>query len=126
MKKEIIAFAALLLVFSAALFNIHMLRQLSGEVIALIEEAEGFVQGDDWGAARKRAVSAAEIWEGRHPYTHIVLRQTEIESVTNVLNDLIKEIYAEESGAALGAMRAAARRMKSVVSIERITLGNIF
>jgi len=126
MKKEIIALIVLVLVFSASLLNIHFLTRLTGEITTLIEEVNEFIREEDWVSARSRAEKASEKWEKSHPYTHMVLRQTELESVTNILDNLIKEIYAEESGAAKGMARAAIARMRSVASIERITFGNIF
>jgi len=126
MKKEIIAFIVLVLVFSASLINVHFLTKLTGGIVTLVEETERFVREEDWASARLSAEKALAKWEERHPYTHAVLRQTELESITSILSDLIKEIYAEDTGSAKGAARAAIARVKSVASVERVTLGNIF
>ena len=126
MKKELFAFTVLVLIFAASLLNIHYLNRLSGEIITLIEEADGYISQEDWKNAQATAAKAHEKWESRGAYIHIVIRHSEIESVVNALSALIKEIYSEDEGAARGAARAAAERMASVSSVERLRLRNIF
>lgn len=126
MKKELAALFVLVLVFAVSLVNIHFLNRLTGNIVSLVEQADTFIREENWERAGDRAQKAFDRWENSDSYTHIVLRHSEIESVSVALGDLIKEIYAENAGAARGAARSAAERVRSVSSVERLRLNNIF
>ena len=126
MKKELSALFVLVLIFAATLLNIHCLNRLSGEIVTLIEQSDRYISQQDWKNAQAAAERAHEKWESRGAYIHMVIRHSEIEAVVNTLNALTKEIYSEDVGAARGAARAAAERMASVSSVERLKLRNIF
>ena len=125
MKKEIIAFSVFLLLFAVSLVNIHALTRLTENIVTLIEEADGFVREEKWEQALNSAKGALQKWEDVGAYTHIVIRHTDIDSATDVLSALIKEIYAEERGSAIGAARAAKARLRNVAATERIRLRNV-
>ena len=125
MKKEFIALAVLLLVFASALVNIHTINRLTEEVVTLIEEAEGFVREESWEDALATANVALQKWESSGAYTHTVIRHSDIDSATDTISSLIKEIYAEDSGSAIGAAKAATLRMRSLASSEQLKLRNI-
>jgi len=126
MKKELAAIFVLVLVFATSLINIHFLNRLTSDIASLVEQADTFIREENWERAGDRAQKAFDRWENSDSYTHIVLRHSEIESVSVALGDLIKEIYAENAGAARGAARSAAERVRSVSSVERLRLNNIF
>ena len=125
MKKEIIALTVFLLLFAVSLVNIHALTRLTENIVTLVEEADGFVREEDWEKALKSAKGALRKWEDSGAYTHIIIRHTDIDSATDVLSTLIKEIYAEERGSAIGAARAAIARLRNVAATERLKLRNI-
>jgi len=126
MKKELAALFVLVLVFAVSLVNIHFLNRLTGNIVSLVEQADTFIREENWERARDRAEKALKRWENSDAYTHIVLRHSEIESASVALGDLIKEIYAENAGAARGAARSAVARMRSIASVERLRFNNIF
>ncbi len=126
MKKEIIVGCFLILMLAAAFVNIHYLNALTEDVVALVREAEGSAQNEDWAEAEKKAEAAAKLWTGSDTYTHLVLRHPEIESATDALYGLLEKVYAREAGAVKGAAQAARARIESLASIEEIRFGSIF
>jgi hypothetical protein len=127
MKKERIAFSALALIILVSIVNIHFLTGITDTVVGLVEEADRYIREENWEKARESAEKARGKWDRHDAYIHMVLRQTEIESVLSSLTDLSKELYsASDAGAASGAARAAVSQLESVASIERIRLRNIF
>lgn len=125
MKKEFITLLTLILLISVSIVNIHFLTRITENIAGLVEEADRYIRAENWEKARDSAEKARKKWDRHDAYIHMVLRQTEIESVRLVLSELSKELLSE-SDAAKGAARTAISQMKSVASIERIRLRNIF
>ena len=126
MKKEIFVIALLAAMLTAAIANVWYLNKLTDEVIAAAENAANLAAAGKWSDAQSAAEAAAKKWEEREGYTHMVLRHSEIEQCTEVLNDLRKEIYMKEEGGVRGALAAVRSQMTSIASIERVKLGSIF
>ena len=126
MKKEIIITCVLVLLFTAAVINIHFINKLTDNVTDLIDESVKYAAEEDWAKAEKKAEEAADLWTNSDTFTHIVLRHPEIEAATDAIYGFVEEIYAKESGAAEGAAKAVTARLKSISSIEQIKLGSIF
>ncbi|MCL2401557.1 MAG: DUF4363 family protein [Oscillospiraceae bacterium] len=125
MKKEFIALLSLILLISVSMVNIHFLTKITTDIAGLVEETDKYIRTENWEKARESAGKAQRKWDRHDAYIHMVLRQTEIESVRSSLSELSKALISE-SDTAKGAARAAISQMKSVASIERIRLRNIF
>lgn len=126
MKKEIITGCFLIIMLAAAFVNIHYLDKLTDNVTKLIEESEAYAEKNDWDQAERKAEEAAKRWSDSDPYTHLVLRHSEIESATDAIYAYMEHIYAREKEGAKGAAQAAISRLKSLTSIEMIKPGSIF
>ena len=127
MKKELIAFLSLILLILASIVNIHFLTGIKDTVSGLVEETDKYIHEGNWERARESAEKARKKWDRHEAYIHMVLRQTEIESVMSSLNELSKELLSgSDAGAASAAASAAVSQLKSVASVERIRLRNIF
>jgi hypothetical protein len=126
MKKEIVIICLFCAMLTASFVNNHFLNKLTDEVTALAGEVRDSARAGDWETAERLAFTAAETWEGRSGYTHIVLRHAVIEAAQETLGDLIKETLCRSAGGTAGAARAVAAQMKSLTEIERVKLGSIF
>jgi TRAP-type C4-dicarboxylate transport system substrate-binding protein len=126
MKKEIITAAFLVLLLTAAIVNIHFITRLTDSVTALIDEAASYAEKNDWEAAQKKGREASELWKKSDPYTHLVLRHSEIEATTDAIFDFMKDVYTQEAGAVKGSAEAAKSRLDSISSIEKIRFGSGF
>jgi hypothetical protein len=126
LKKEVLAGAMLLALFSAALINIASIDRLTADLAARVEAASAFAAHEDWAAAETEARAAADLWKSRDPHTHIVLRHTEIDGATAAFYDLLKEIYVRDQSAVRGTAEALSARLHTLSAIEKISLGSIF
>ncbi|MDO4816189.1 MAG: DUF4363 family protein [Bacillota bacterium] len=126
MIKEIIATILLLLVFAGALINIScndkMVYSLEDEVKAAMESA---IDGD-FDNAKSQLDTAAEHWLSLDGYTHIFIRHSEIDSVTDAFFNLKSTIYEEEAGACEGAYGQLMAHLESIRTMEHIRFGSIF
>lgn len=126
MKKEIIAGAVFLLILALTIVNIYVLKDLTSELMELLEESRKYVEKGDWQNAVSKAKEAEERWNKADPYTHIVVRHSEIDSTTDAFYDLLKALYSEEAGNAKGAYMAVSAHITSIEGMDKITLGSIF
>jgi hypothetical protein len=126
MKKELIAAALLASLLAGALVNVRALDRISDSIERLIDEVERGADIGAWDAAERAAESAVSFWESRGAYTHIVLRHSITEDVSDKLADLVTSVYSRESGLSAGAAKSARARVKSMKDIEHISMGSIF
>ena len=126
MKKEIITALLLLIIICAAFLNVKLLENVTAETMSLVDKATEFAVGGDWTNAKMAAEYAAEWWKKQESYTSIVLRNSEIDGVDNLLGELIKEIYSESAGGAQGAAKALKTRLALMLEIEKVKPGSIF
>jgi len=126
MKKEIITGIIFLLVFSLTLVNTHVLENLTTELLELVEQSRIYAEKGDWENAISKALEADKRWHSSDPYTHIVVRHSEIDSTTYAFYDLLKALYSEEIGEARGAYMALEEHLKTIHHMDKITLGSIF
>lgn len=126
MKKEIIFAIILLSFFSLTLLNIKLLENMTTELLTVLEESLESAEKGDWERAIEKANKAEQIWDNADRYTHIVVRHSEIDCTTDALYEFVKALYGEEAGEAKGAYKSLSAHIKSIVSMERISLGSIF
>jgi hypothetical protein len=126
LKKEPLAGALLAALFIGSLINISELNRLGAAISSKIDDAAYLARSGDWDGATAAASAAAAAWEDSGVYTHIVLRHTVIEDVSDKLWDLAKAVYSRSPGETAGAAMSARARVESTVSIERVRLGSIF
>ena len=126
MKKEFFAFFLLVAILIASLINTYYINRLSQQIIGIIESAEVSAENEDWVSATKQAEKAADVWKKNDSYTHIVLRHTEIDSATDALYQLLKEIYDKNPESTKGAAKLAIEHLDSIASIEVVKPGSIF
>ncbi|HHU05694.1 MAG TPA: DUF4363 family protein [Clostridiales bacterium] len=126
MKKEIITGIIFLLIFALTLVNTHILEKLTSELLDLIEQSRSYAEKGDWENAINKALEAEQRWNKADPYTHIVVRHSEIDSTTDAFYELLKALYSEEIGNAKGAYMAVTAHLVSIQGMDKVTLGSIF
>jgi len=126
MKKEIFAGIVFLLIFGLTIVNIHVLKNLTSELLELTEESRAYAEKGEWENAINKAKEAEERWNRADPYTHIVVRHSEIDSTTDAFYELLKALYSQEAGNAKGAYMSVSAHLTSIEGMDKITLGSIF
>ena len=125
MKKEIYAVILLVVMFAGAIINNRYISVMTGEIETLSEQAGAAAASEDWEKAAKYAETAVKEWARMDKYTHIVLRHSEIDTVSDALYELLKEANSENGGGAEGAAQQAAYHLRSISEMERLKLGSI-
>ena len=126
MKKEIIAVILLALVFAGALINIKYDDQMIYDLEAEVKTAMESTRNGDFDNAKSQLDTAAEHWLSLDGYTHIFIRHSEIDSVTDAFFNLRSAIYEEEAGNCEGAYGQLMAHLESIRTMEHIRFGSIF
>ncbi len=126
MKKELIFGIILTVLFILVVVNIYVLSGLCDKLQNLVEDSRHSVEVGDWGTAIEKAEEAEKLWNKADPYTHIVVRHSEIDSATDAFYELLKALYSEEEGEAKGSFMLLDAHLTSIKGMEKITLGSIF
>ena len=126
MKKEIFAGLFLLAMLTVLLINIGQLSSLCDKVSSSVQESGRNAAADNWEQAALQAEKALDDWLEKDPYTHVVLRHSEINAITDLLYDLLEATYNEEAGSVACISRKTVTQLQSLSSIERVRLGSIF
>ena len=126
MKKEIIALALLILLFSGSLYNISIMDNMVQTLEAQVDNSFNAARADDFKKASKLIDAAADDWLSRDGYTHIFIRHTEIDSTTDAFFEYISDIAAEDIGNAEGSYGMLMAHLDSLKTMEHISFGSIF
>lgn len=126
MKKEVFAVLLLVLILGISLLNSHMLNTLTNDLSDIVKECDTAASAEKWPEARKHIEDALSLWKKNDHYTHVVLRHSDIDSMTNDFYELLEHVYSENSGAVSGIARLVDAHLKSIISMEKIRLGSIF
>ncbi|MGM9521272.1 MAG: DUF4363 family protein [Oscillospiraceae bacterium] len=126
MKKEIFAAALLAVILALSLINTHYLSSITTEISGLVEKACAEAESDNWDMSEKYAMRAMDIWHGSDGYTHIVLRHSDIDSMTDDFYELMDHIYEQELGGVKSSSGLVIAHLESMRDMERIRLGSIF
>ncbi len=126
MKKELIFGLILAALFVLVVVNIYVLSGLCGKLQILIDDSRQSMEAGDWDTAIEKAEEAEKLWNKADPYTHIVVRHSEIDSASDAFYELLKALYSEEDGEAKGSYMLLDAHLTSIVGMEKIKLGSIF
>ncbi len=126
MKKEIFAALLLLVLLALSYANIFVISTLCEDVSALVESAGDAAKAGDFEAAEASARRALELFERYAPYTHIVLRHMDIETLTHGFYELLGGIYLRSPGDALASAQLIVSELEDIREMESISWGSVF
>lgn len=125
MKKTIAAALILLLMFVGSLYNIHYLDNLTGEITAHIQHSRQLCEAGSFDEAQSSLQKALDIWLNAHRYTHVFIRHSEIDAVTDAFYDVLQELGHDEADTAAGSYDMLLYHLNSIADMERIRLESI-
>lgn len=124
MKREIIAAILLILLFAGAVINIrvndNMVQELENEVTAAYDSAEN----GDYDLAQSQLKAAAEHWLRLDSYTHIFIRHTEIDALTDAFFEFEASLCEKEE-AYRGTYDMLMAHLESIRTMEHLRFGSI-
>lgn len=126
MKKEVFALALLGVLVAVSLLNIGGIVRLTDELTESVELAAAAARDENWEGAEKQAEKAIASWKTKDSYTHIVLRHSEIDTLSDALYDFLNDIMDKNLGAAEASSQKVIYHLESISQMERLRLGSIF
>lgn len=125
MKRLWIALALLVLVFAAAWGNTVYLERLSGELTALLTEAEALGETGSWDRALELTRRAETLWEEHDAYLHITLRHTDTDNVFLSFQEVKELLQCREEGEYSAASAVLLGQIRLLCEQERFHLKNL-
>lgn len=126
MKKELFAIGLLALILALSVLNTRRIGALCGDLEGLVERSAGAAASDDWEGSQSLLDEAVSLWKKHESYVGIVLRHTDIETLTDDLYELTEHIYTRDSAATMAASLLVREHLESIKKMESINWGSIF
>ena len=126
MKRELCALLFLLVLFGAAGWNIRRADRLTQELEQHLALSQKALLSGDRAYAETELEAAVRIWENAKHYTHVFLRHSEIDSVSDAFFQLLQGVRAgdgKELSAAYDLMRY---HLDAIAYMEHISPGSVF
>lgn len=126
MKKELLALGLLALILTLSMLNTHEIGSLCGDLGNLVERSATAAETGDWEESQRLLTEAMSLWKRHEDYAGIVLRHTDIETLTDDFFELTEHIYTRDSSATRAASSLVREHLDSIRKMESINLGSIF
>lgn len=126
MKRLYFACVILLLLFAAALCHTWYLSGFTGELTALLTQAEEQAEQDNWEAASSLTRQALDRWSEKSPYLHILLRHNDIDTIELSFHEVLELIQCQEGGEYSAANARLSTQIYLIYEAEQLTLQNLF
>lgn len=124
MKKEIFAIITILLLIVASLINIFHLNNLIDSMTTHINAAIFALNVGDISIAESELNNALKIWLNSSKYTHVFIRHTEIDAITDAYFDALAAIKSENNSA-ITLIEQTKYHLESILSIEKLSLESV-
>ena len=124
MRRGLIAAALLILLFALLLANIHALDELLGAVEERLVRSSAALAAGDAQLAASEAEAAMKLWQSEADYAHIMLRQSEIDAVSDAFFDLLAELRSGDG--AETAYLALLYHLDSIARMDHLRLSSVF
>lgn len=125
-SKEIAAAVLLSVMILAAAVNVACINRLCGEISELVSKAADAARINDWDSAERFSDSAMTLWERKDSYTHVVLRHSEIDTLSDALFDYYAAICEKNGGQSTAAAKKVQYHIESISGMEMPSFGSVF
>lgn len=125
MLREIIAIVLLMAILAALIVNLNVLDAKAQSLYEQIDAAQGLANSGKSDEAAEIASAAAGEWLDWGNYSHIFLRYSETQDVSQSFFELIKSIRSAE-GADAADFDSLRERLRRLIDNERPTLDAVF
>lgn len=126
MKKEIVAAALLAVLFAGVIINIRVSEKLALELTDEINDAYESLLLGETELSRSQTNAAIEHWLELDLYTHIFIRHSEINSTTEAFFQFKTDVFSGDADAAAGSYGLLKETLRSLMTMEQISIGSIF
>ncbi len=126
MKKELIAAVLLAVIFAGVMLNIRASEKIVSSLMSEVDAAYAQLKSGDSESAAETLDKAIERWLMLDGYTHIFIRHSEINSTTEAFFQFKSDIGSGDADAAEGSYGLLSETLRSIMTMEQISLGSIF
>jgi hypothetical protein len=126
MKKAVAAGVLLGLLFAGAGWNIRRVDRFTDAVTAQVELSREFCREENLSAADAALNAAMDRWREAEPWTHIFIRHSELDAVSDAFYDVRIQLGAGDTDAAEGAYDRLEAHLRSIDDMEQISFGAVF
>ncbi len=120
--KEFIAGALLLTLLILSFVNVKYMERKTDDLSELITTAETLYQEGDRQEAANQVHESLGAWLDWSSYSHIMMRHTEVDLVTDAYYELLDALEGDEPVTQAG-FRSVLEKLADIVAKERISLG---
>ena len=124
MKRGLIAAGLMILLLGLLLANLHALDALIGAVEAGVCRSSAALGAGDAQLAASEAEAAMKLWQSKADYAHIVLRQDEIDAVSDAFCELLAELRS--GGGTEEAYLCLLLHLDGIERMEHLRLSSVF
>lgn len=124
MKREYVAVFLIVAIFALSMINIRYIENKAQALEDNIVTAEKLYFSGDKEGAVSDITDSLDAWLSWDSYSHIMLRHSEIDVITDEYYDLLSELQGENE-TSKASFEKLKEDLRSLVSKERITLRSI-
>ncbi len=124
--KEIAAAMLLFVMIASSVINVICINDMCLEMQTLIQNTADASEKEKWEEAQANAQKAIKLWEKKDSYTHIVLRHSEIDTLSDALFDLYAAVNEENSRQTAAVAKKVLYHLDSIAKMEMPSFGSIF
>lgn len=126
MKKEIFALVLLAAMIIASIINIGGILRLTESISDMVTKSAKYAAKEEWEKAEYYIEQAIKDWNDNDSYTHIVLRHSEIDTLSDALYEYMSDVYEKNKEAVEGSSEKVLYHIESLSQMERIRFGSVF
>lgn len=126
MKKELFAFITIILLIVGSIGNLTHLNQLISKLDTHIEYSLLYCSLDDYEAAHTEMTKAEQAWNEAKNYTHIFIRHSEVDAVSDIFYDTMSSILNREKREAEYQLKKLRYHTDTMLRMEQPSLRSVF
>lgn len=125
MKRGWLAAALLIGLMGLALWNAAALNRLTGELGAILAEAESAAEEGNWLRAREETQRARELWQENSFYLHVTLDHETTDGIDLSFGEVAEFIECEEGGEYSAANARLMEQIRVMGELQKPRLENL-
>lgn len=126
MKKEAFAIVALCVLILGSVANLVHLKKLTNNIVTHLNYTNMYCYQNDYNSAKDELSKAMMLWENAEGYTHVFVRQTEVDDLMDLFYDLRVSIANEQGGEAMELVEKSLHKCQMLIDMERLSIESVF
>lgn len=125
MRREYTAMIILTLLMLGAWLNLRHMDSLTERIEAKLELSQKAAEQGSMDISEKALLDALDMWLGADGYTHIFIRHSEIDAISDSFYELYDALRSGETDALAPAYEKVIYHLESVNDIEHLSLRSL-